>query len=123
MGYSNMQQHQKKFFIYLGISFVILTVFNDIAKPEIASAGINIRDENGDVTTWGWWLVNIFAPWFVAYELVKIIVGIVLLIFGVKSGSDFLVGAWANLTVMWPGLFVWYILSYISGNSNSTDGK
>ena len=44
MGYSNMQQHQKKFFIYLGISFVILTVFNDIAKPEIASAGINILD-------------------------------------------------------------------------------
>jgi hypothetical protein len=109
----------KKFAFCLGIGFVLFVMVNCIAMPESASAAmINIRDGNGHVTTWGWWLINIFAPWFIIFELVKIFLGILslpLALFGFHWGFELLAGAWSNLTVMWPGLLFWGIIS-LSGD-------
>lgn len=117
-----MQLSYKKFIFCLGIGLLIFTIFNCIVMPESASAAkiINIRDGNGHVTTWGWWLVNIFAPFFVISEIIKIVLGILLLplaLFGVQWSFDLLAGAWSNLTVMWPGLLVWIIGSSVAESS------
>jgi hypothetical protein len=91
-------------------------VIIDGQEFEVREAGalrINIRDENGKVTTWGWWLVNIFAPWFVLVELVKIGFGILCLPFSWQSGTELIGAGWDNLVVMFPGLLVWGIGAFM----------
>ena len=78
-----------------------------------ASASINIRDENGKVTTWGWWLVNILAPWFVLVELCKIGFGILCLPFSWQFATELIGAGWDNLVVMFPGLLVWVIGAFV----------
>ncbi|QOV21136.1 hypothetical protein [Anabaenopsis elenkinii] len=100
------------FILCLVIGCLLFITLDLIIVTESASAYrmIDIRDYNGNVTTWGWWLVNIFAPFFITFELIKIVVGIICLplaLFGMEFGFDLLAGAWSNITVMWPGLLIW----------------
>ena len=111
-----MLQNYKKLIFCFMFGFLIFITFNCIVAPESASAGrvisINIADENGRITTWGWWLVNILAPFFALMEFLKIGLGILLLplkLFGMDSGSLAIASGWSNLTVMWPGLLFWTI--------------
>lgn len=108
----------KNFSFYIGIGIATFIVFSYLALPESANAAmIDIRDEHGHVTNWGWWMVNILAPFFITFELIKIAIGVLclpLVIFGFHGGQEFLYAGWSNLTVMWPGLLLWTIGSLSS---------
>lgn len=94
------------FFFICGIAVVLVFSFNS----EVAAANINIRNESGEVTTWGWLLVNILAPFFVLFEIIKIIGGVCIFLFNRELAVELLTAGWENLTVMFPGLVVWTIL-------------
>jgi|GEM_PF-4875673 len=99
-------------------TFIILSILTHAPEAQ-AVIMVNIRDEHGQVTTEGWWLINIAAPLFILSEIVKFLFGLLLLpfaLFGLNLGPTLLAGVWANLTVMWPGLLVWGIFS-VAGQS------
>lgn len=110
-----LRNYRKLIFCFI-FGFLIFITFNCIVAPESASAGrvisINIADENGRITTWGWWLVNILAPFFAFMEFIKIGLGILFLplqLVGIGQSSLAIASGWSNLTVMWPGLLFWTI--------------
>lgn len=100
------------------IGFLTVVVINFLLTPDVANAAmIDIRDEEGNVTTWGWWLINIFSPYFVLFEIIKIGLGLLMLalaLFGNHSGFELLAARWGNLTVMFPGLVVWVLGAFAS---------
>lgn len=58
--------------IFLASLTLIAIIFYPTEVQAAAMIDIDIRDENGEVTTWGWWLINGLAPFFIIGELVKI---------------------------------------------------
>jgi len=103
----------KDFAFYVGIGLVTFTVFSCFVPESVSARTFDIRDDYGRVTTEGWWLVNILAPFFVTFEFIKIALGILCLplaIFGFREGQELLSAGWSNLTVMWPGLLFWFLV-------------
>ncbi|WP_186709127.1 HEAT repeat domain-containing protein [Euhalothece natronophila] len=76
---------------------------------------IDIRDEDGEITTWGFWLINILSPVFVIGELIKVVISFIVLPFNSSLANSFFQGAISNIIAMSPGL-IFYALVGVLGS-------